>query len=1198
MSRQGLDDFLSEYGRLDGRRRPARSPSVPAEASFDALLRPAAPDPRPFILRPRGRATVVVVLLGLPMVAAYVAARILPGALWFAELDRTSVYGRTVGAKLELSLAVAGLTALVVGVNLAVSVGWTALRRPRARVLSVLVASLVIGSLFASSAPQHWQTYLLWRHQQSFGEVDPIHDRDVGFFVFRLPFELLASSMSMALVLVSAVLVTIVRSVRGDLRIRPFRATFGTQCHLAVLAAGFLGLAAWRLRLEQYRLELGQPSPEDPGSFAGAGYVDVHVHSPGLSWMVVFALLLAVACLAAPFVGRGGSRRATAMLVVPGLLLGATALLSGAVVPAVVRQFVVDPNPLLSEGPFVARSITGTRSGLGLHTIEVEPYRPTGSFAAADFPEILERFATVPLWDSWVLEARMQQLVNDTPYYRPGPATLDVPRIDGRRRLTVVSARQLDLERVAGQAQTWGNNRLAFTHGLGLVRFSGSHLDANRQPRLLDAGLGLRQPRIYFGDFAAPPANVPAHDSAIVASIKDPTLAESPWVLVDTRRPEVDAPVAHGAARATYHYDGPAGIGLPGWARRAVFALALGSADLLLSDDITPESRLLLHRDVHDRLDALAPFIQWDSEAVPLTSKGRIVFVVEGYTTSQHFPYAEQVDLAGSPVSYARASVRATVDAFSGEVDLYLTDGEEPVARAWSEVFPDLFRPVDEMPAALRHRVRYPADLFAAQATAYERYHAVRPDQFVSGADHWARPIALSGPIEVAGDVDFDEDDEDDLRLTLQPGYYYGRPPGEEARRLVLRTYYTPRSGQNLVSSLNGWVDDEGDVRLAALDLPRDPVVLGPAQMSRLTFATPRVRNLLGLRNLEIRDLALSSLDTVLLGRPRVLFLPGGPVQIQSLYEGSKGPGAARLIGVTAFLDGRVGLGPDIESALRQALNEPPSVEVRRPREPAVVGEPVAIAYVVDNAKRHEVTITSGAGRQVVRSDLTSGREVVEWVPTAAGDVTVRVEVTGLDGTSVSGRTSLTVLDLPPRIRLIEPPDRLEVGRRVRVWFEVVNGRSVSARLSTRSGIVLDREYLLRDGRAVISWTPQSAGRATLLIRARGGQRQVAETRLRLTVQRRPPEEPPPSVELLRVPERLRVGSAAEFTVRGEDCRRVITRIESADGETWTWESACPVDRATIRWSPPASGRYLLTTTAVGDASSAQATTTLRVTGQ
>ena len=247
------------------------------------------------------------------------------------------------------------------------------------------------------------------------------------------------------------------------------------------------------------------------------------------------------------------------------------------------------------------------------------------------------------------------------------------------------------------------------------------------------------------------------------------------------------------------------------------------------------------------------------------------------------------------------------------------------------------------MPASLRDRLRYPADLFEAQATAYERFHTTRPDVFASGSDVWSPPTSLSGSVDVAGDIQFDEDDEDDLRHPARPEYKLSAPPGQTRPRLVLSTNYSPRRGQNLVASLDGWVDERGRAHLASRILPRDPITLGPAQVSRLVFSTPRVSNLLGLTNLELRDLDKSSIDTVSLGKPHLVFLPRGIVQIQSLYKGASGPGVSRIIGVTAFLNGRAGVGSDIEDAVRQALHEPPRVDVLRPRGRPVVGTPVEL---------------------------------------------------------------------------------------------------------------------------------------------------------------------------------------------------------------------------------------------------------------
>jgi uncharacterized membrane protein (UPF0182 family) len=1132
------------------------------------------------------------------MLLVYTVAQVLPEVLWFQELRQTSVYSRTVSAQVQLYLLAAIPAAGFVGANLALALRRTAVLRSRAGVLGLVAAALVTGSLFGSAVRDHWQVHQLWLHRKSFGSVDPIHGKDAGFYVFSLPFERLVWGVLLCLVLVTCVAVAVVHLARGTLRLRPAHANFGAQVHLACLLGLALVLVAWRLRLHQYELLLGERSTSEPDSFAGAGYVDVTVRSPGYLLLAVLVLVLAVACVAAPFVVQNGrTRLAIRLLAVPGALLAIALTLVAGVLPALVQRFVVDPNPLLSEEPYLAYSIAGTRAGLGLDDIEVRPYSPTGSFTAADFPAISKRVANVPVWDTWVLEARMRQLVTDPPYFQPGQATLDVAQIGGRQHPTVVSARQLDLGQVPESAHTWRNDRLAFTHGLGRIQFSGTDIERSRAPRLMDSGLGVEEPRIYFGDLPEEEGRAASdHESPFLTPTTDQRLADSPWVLVNTRRPEIDLPAADAQPRASYHYRGTGGIPITDWVRRAAFAFALGSSEMLLSDDITAHSRLLLHRDVHDRLDALAPFLTWDAEAVPLTTGGRIVFVVEGYTTSDAFPYAEQVDLAGSRVSYARGSVRATVDAFSGRVDLYLTDDADPVARAWAEIYPDLFRPAEEFPTALRHRIRYPMDLFAAQAAAYERFHVTAPAMFASAADAWSRPLALSGPIDVAGDLSFDESDEDDLRFTLQPGYLFAAPPGETDPRLLVRTYYTPQRAQNLVASLTGWVDREGRAQLVSQTLARDPVTLGPAQMSRLTFATKRVGELLGVRNLEIRDLARSSLDTVILGRPRVLLLPGGILQIQSLYEGSKGPGAARLIGVTVFLNGRVGLGPDIESAIRQALNEPPRIEVLAPPEPVVVGRRVELAFRAENARRQQVTITSPSGRETATRRVASGRGTVAWTPSEPGPVTLRVEVLGLDGTSESDTLTFSVLSPPPSIRFVDrPPRNAVVGQPVRVSFRVKNGRSAVAEVSTRFGIDFSRDYLLRGRTAIVNWTPRTAGRTTLIIRARGEQGQLTRKRVAFTVDRREPEVPPPTIELLRAPDHPTVGREARFSIRAEDCLAAVAQIEAPDGEVRTWQFVCPARRARFTWTPTEPGSYVLTATSTGSSASSQLTTTLTV---
>ncbi len=588
VSQEGVDEFLATYGRLDGRRRVRVPPEVLASPPgtiepIDTFLEAGEPARRPFVLRPRGRATVVVLLLGVPLLIAYAVARILPNALWFDELGQLDVFRRVVSAKAEFHLLVLVAVALVMGTNLALALRGTRVLRSAAGVLAIVAVALVTGNLFASTADAHWQSYLLWRHRQAFGVVDPMHGKDVGFFVFSLPFHLQVSVLLLWLLAVTAVAVVLVSRVRGTLHFRPLRASSGVKLHLAVLAAGFLLVVAWRLRLERYLLELGQPSTDDSHSFAGAGYVDVNVRAPELTALSILALVLAAACLAVPLVAR--TRYARLVGVRAGIVLVIAVGVAGGLAPALVQRYVVDPNPLLSEQPYLARSIAATRVGLGLDEIGVEAYSPADAFRAADFPEARTRLSRVATWDNWVLGARMRQLVTEPPYFRPEDPTLDVVTTGGRPSLTVVSARELDLSEVGGSG-TWVNDRLAYTHGLGLIRFSGTDTGANRQPRLLDGGLGVREPRLYFGDLPQDDDITAEEKLRILTANADEGLANSTWVLANTRRPEVDIPASGDAPEAPYHYDGDGGIALSSWARRAVFALALGSKELLLSDDI------------------------------------------------------------------------------------------------------------------------------------------------------------------------------------------------------------------------------------------------------------------------------------------------------------------------------------------------------------------------------------------------------------------------------------------------------------------------------------------------------------------------------------------------------------------------------------------------------------------------------------
>jgi uncharacterized membrane protein (UPF0182 family) len=349
-----------------GNRPAARRPGHPGAGCARLASPGAGTVRRSWFLRPRRRAALVVVALGVPLLLVYVSAQILPGALWFEELGHLDVFRRIAAAKAELWLLVAGAAAPFVALNLSVALSRAGVARTRSVMAVVVAASLVGATSIASPAARHWQTFLLWRHRQPFGVVDPMSEKDVGFFVFSLPFQLLVSRLLLWLIAIAIVLALLVYLERRALTLRPLRATYAAQVHLAALAAVFLVAMAWRFRLERYVLELGQPGLGGSGSFAGARYVDVHVRSPGLAALSILSGLSAVACVAAPRVARRGCpRRAGLSIGVPaaGLLVALVSFASW--LPAVVQRFAVDPSPLLREQPFIERSIAATRSGLG-----------------------------------------------------------------------------------------------------------------------------------------------------------------------------------------------------------------------------------------------------------------------------------------------------------------------------------------------------------------------------------------------------------------------------------------------------------------------------------------------------------------------------------------------------------------------------------------------------------------------------------------------------------------------------------------------------------------------------------------------------------------------------------------------------------------------------------------------------------------
>jgi uncharacterized protein len=866
---------------------------------------------------PRSRSLLLLGIVGAVLGVGALAARLYTDALWYAEIDQVEVFWKTVTWKV-LTVGVVGLgTATFLLLNL------TAVERAMSRVAPVdddgsvaaqlwrnrrlLKPGVAVGCGFLAlelRPGDAWQLLLVWTQRSGFGVEDPLFHRDVGYFVFSLPLYDEVSRWLLETVTMAGVASVAAYAAAGAFRTGRRRVAMrAARRHLLLLAAAAFVLLAWRLRLEQYALTL----PHDD-VVPGATYTDVTVRLPALRILFFVALAAAGVCLYACF-GR--------LPVVAGGAIALVAVLAFVLktdLPAAVQRFTVQPQALSRERPHVEDGIEFTRHAYGLDRVRVDPLAAGSELSGREIAGARQTVDNVPLWDESVVRPAMNELQSIGRYYRFPSVTVGRYTVNGKPEVMSVGARQVSLRRLGREDRSWATDRFAYTHGYGVVAVHAGDTDRGRYPsfaqkefRSLQNPLGIREPRVFFGE---QPGSNP------------------PYVVLNTNRAEVDEP-SSGDRTPEYHYDGSGGIEIKDPLRRLAFAARFKDLDLFLSETVTNQSRILLHRNVRDRLHTVAPFLRWDDQPQTAVVDGRVQFLFDGYTSSDSYPYSAPVTLGRDNVNYVRAAVRATVDAFSGEVSIY-AESDDPILRAWQAVYPTLFRPGSEMPAQLRAHLRYPQQLFEAQAAAYETYHADDATAFWNGSDAWARALQIAGPAEQAGEIHFpdphqkvDADEVGDAKVApsrwrMDPAYGLARLPGDTRERFMVTSPFTPRGRENLVAYLAGSLDDQGRPELTQLSLPRDRLTVGPTQATRRILSSAGVVQRLQLLNRESRDLGKSGVSRTVLGVPRVVPIAGTLVYVQPLFLTAGGDGVPRLQLVTVYANGRVGYGPDLRAALRR----------------------------------------------------------------------------------------------------------------------------------------------------------------------------------------------------------------------------------------------------------------------------------------
>ena len=720
--------------------------------------------------------------------------------LWFQEVKLTSVFTTILWTKLALGF-VAGLAfAAFVYVNVYLAARSTSsdvlvelddpFGLPSRLVIEplfrkfLLPGALILGFLTASQASGQWEAFVLFLNAQPFNVPDPVFGRDIGFYVFRLP--VLSTLYSWALVALGLTFILVVATSvlhRGiQITARGPRVTASARAHLLTLGALILIVKAGGYYLDTYELLF---SPR--GIVFGASYSDINAQLPALRILSILSLGCAAVCIWQ--IGRRGVRP---VLIALAVLVGANVLGLG-VYPTFLQRFRVVPNEMVAERSYIEQNIKYTRMAYGLDRIQEQEFPAEETLRAEDLQRNDPTIKNIRLWDHRPLLATYGQLQEIRTYYRFVDVDNDRYLVDGQLRQVMLSPRELSYKNLP--SRIWINERLTYTHGYGVVLGPVNRITPEGLPDFwikdippVSSGpIKVTRPEIYYGEIG------------------------NDYVFVKTRAQELDYPAGDKNVYSTYA--GQGGVPIQSFLRKLLFALRFKDLKIVLSNDITGESRVMYYREIEERVKKAAPFIEFDRDPyLVIGQDGRLVWIIDGYTTSNRFPYSEPVRGLGN---YIRNSVKAVVDAYHGSLVFYLSEPDDPVVKAYARAFPGLFQPLSAMPADLRAHVRYPQGLFAIQARMFATYHMRDPQVFYNKEDLWSIPKkAIEGQ-----------------ERDMEPYYTIMRLPGEKSEEFILLSPFNPSKKDNMIAWLAARSDGPHYGKLIVYNFPKQKLIYGPRQI-------------------------------------------------------------------------------------------------------------------------------------------------------------------------------------------------------------------------------------------------------------------------------------------------------------------------------------------------------------------------------
>ena len=844
----------------------------------------------------------IIVLLGL-------LATFYTEVLWFDETGYQKVFWKSIATRIELGVVFGVLFAGLMLLNLWIvrkitnpsrmfSVPDQILERYRATLQpymkwGVIGAAIIFGLFAGSGATVKWQQYLLFRHPSKFGSVDPVFHRDLGFYVFKLPFERFVFTWAFSSLVIITLIVAAAHYFMGGIRPqqRGERVAPEVRAHLSVLLGLIVLLKAWGYRLDQFNLLFSTRGPQ----VTGASYTDVHAQLPALKLLMIIAIVISVLFFV-------NARFKNWLLPIGGIgLLILTSIVAGGIWPAAVQRLSVTPNERIKESPYIKRNIDATRAAFGLNDAQVIPYSGLANLKAADVQANQATIQNVRLWDPSVLISQYISLQRIKQYYEFfGSADVDRYHFASGERQVMIAAREIFPSGLSSAAQTWLNTHLVYTHGYGVVASRVDRVTAEGQadfiiqnipPQSSDGGPPITEARIYYGE-----------------------QQQTNFVVVDSKQQELDYPSQ--TSYQPYTYDGTGGIKLSNFFKRLAFAWRFRDVNLLISSAITPDSRIMFRRTITDRVNRVLPFITLDGDPYIAVIDGRLQWIIDGYTTTSMYPYSQRINfnstsntLVPGSGNYIRNSVKVVVDAKNGTVTPYAWDPTDPILQSWMKVFPGIFKSKSEMSPTLLAHVRYPEGLFSLQTDRYATYHITDPGDFYAKEDAWSVAIDPTGVLNNVG-----------AQPPVPPYYVLMKLPDSNTLGFALVRPFTPNGRQNMTGYMVAHSDPSDYGKLVTYRFPNSDALFGPQQIQARINQDPQVSSQISLWNQQN--------SKVTYGNLLIIPINGSLLYVQPLYLSGQGAVFPELKRVVAVSGGDVKMGDTLTQALGAIFGTAPPSQI------------------------------------------------------------------------------------------------------------------------------------------------------------------------------------------------------------------------------------------------------------------------------